>query len=264
MPAWPDMDDAKARRVAMERMASGAPARILASLEALPLSELLRQADAMRRAGHGNVIGYSRKVFIPLTQLCRDVCGYCTFAKAPREVEKSYLSPDDVLAIARAGEKAGCLEALFTLGDKPELRYGAAREARNRRGCDPTVDYLEAVCALVLKETSLLPHVNAGVMDEQDIARLRKVSVSQGIMLETVSARLGERGGAHFGSPDKNPQLRLAMIAAAGRQRVPFTSGILIGIGETRLGRIQSLLTLKALPDTDGHLSELLLQNFRL
>jgi len=215
----------------MERMVAEDPTRILASLEAVPLRELLQQATATRRAGHGNVISYSRKVFIPLTQLCRDVCGYCTFAKAPRGVAKAYMSPDDVLAIARAGEKAGCREALFTLGDKPELRYSAAREALNQLGFDTTIDYLEAVCALVLKETSLLPHVNAGVMDEQDIARLRKVSVSQGIMLETVSARLGERGGAHFGSPDKDPQLRLAMIAAAGRQRVPFTSGILIGIG---------------------------------
>jgi FO synthase len=247
----------------MERMVTQEPARILASLDGAPLSDLLRQAAAMRRAGHGNVISYSRKVFIPLTQLCRDVCGYCTFAKAPREVAKPYLSPDDVLAIARAGEKAGCREALFTLGDKPELRYGAAREALNRLGFDTTVDYLEAVCALVLKETSLLPHVNAGVMDEYDIARLRKVSVSQGIMLETVSARLGERGSAHFGSPDKDPQLRLAMIAAAGRQRVPFTSGILIGIGETRLERIESLLALKALHDEYGHLQEIIVQNFR-
>ena len=247
----------------MERMVTEDTARILASLEAVPLSELLQQAAAMRLAGHGNVISYSRKVFIPLTQLCRDVCGYCTFAKAPREVAKPYLSPDDVLAIARAGEKAGCREALFTLGDKPELRYGAAREALNRLGFDTTVDYLEAVCALVLKETSLLPHINAGVMDEYDIARLRKVSVSQGIMLETVSARLGERGGAHFGSPDKDPQLRLAMIAAAGRQRVPFTSGILIGIGETRLERIESLLALKALHDAHGHLQEIIVQNFR-
>lgn len=247
----------------MERMATEDTARILASLEAVPLSELLQQATAMRRAGHGNVISYSRKVFIPLTQLCRDVCGYCTFAKAPREVEKPYLSPDNVLAIARAGENAGCREALFTLGDKPELRYGAAREALNRLGFDTTVDYLEAVCALVLKETGLLPHVNAGVMDEQDIARLRKVSVSQGIMLETVSARLGERGGAHFGSPDKDPQLRLAMIAAAGRLRVPFTSGILIGIGETRVERIESLLALKALHDAHGHLQEIIVQNFR-
>jgi FO synthase len=257
------MGDAKARRVVMQRMATEDTARILASLEAVPLSELLQQATALRRAGHGNVISYSRKVFIPLTQLCRDVCGYCTFAKAPREVAKPYLSPQDVLAIARAGEKAGCREALFTLGDKPELRYGAAREALNQLGFDTTVDYLEAVCALVLKETSLLPHVNAGVMDEPDIARLRKVSVSQGIMLETVSARLGERGGAHFGSPDKDPQLRLAMIAAAGRQRVPFTSGILIGIGETRLERIESLLALKALHDTYGHLQEIIVQNFR-
>src|SRR5580704_3949531 len=229
----------------------------------MPLGDLLQQAAMIRRAGHGNVISYSRKVFIPLTQLCRDVCHYCTFAHPPRAGEPAYLSAEQVLEIARAGARAGCREALFTLGDKPELRYGAAREALNRLGFETTVDYLEAVCALVLKETSLLPHVNAGVMDEHDIARLRKVSVSQGIMLETVSARLGERGGAHFGSPDKDPQLRLAMIAAAGRERVPFTSGILIGIGETRLERIESLLALKALHDRYGHLQEIIVQNFR-
>src|SRR6202162_523157 len=158
----------------METISHAAPEWLLASLEDMPLDELLRCARDLRRSGHGTAISYSRKVFIPLTQLCRDVCGYCTFAKAPREVAKPYLSPDDVLAIARAGEKAGCREALFTLGDKPELRYGAAREALNRLGFDTTVDYLEAVCALVLKETSLLPHVHAGVMDAQDIARLGK------------------------------------------------------------------------------------------
>jgi FO synthase len=237
--------------------------RLLASLEAMPLDELLVRARDLRREGHGTSISYSRKVFIPLTHLCRDVCGYCTFAKAPREVARPYLAPEDVLAIARAGEQAGCREALFTLGDKPELRYGAAREALRELGFATTVDYLESVCALVLKETSLLPHVNAGVMSEQEIARLRKVSVSQGIMLETVSARLGERGGAHFGSPDKDPQCRLEMIAAAGRLRVPFTSGILIGIGETRLERIQSLLALRSLHDSYGHLQEIIVQNFR-
>nr|WP_245332793.1 5-amino-6-(D-ribitylamino)uracil--L-tyrosine 4-hydroxyphenyl transferase CofH [Bradyrhizobium erythrophlei] len=229
----------------------------------MPLSELFQRAQDLRRSGHGTAISYSRKVFIPLTHLCRDVCGYCTFAKAPREVAKPYLSPEDVLAIARAGEKAGCHEALFTLGDKPELRYTAARDALAELGFDSTVDYLESVCALILKETGLLPHINAGVMTEPEIARLRKVSVSQGIMLETISPRLGERGGAHFGSPDKDPQLRVEMIAAAGRQRVPFTSGILIGIGETRLERIQSLLALKDLHDQYGHLQEIIVQNFR-
>jgi FO synthase len=237
--------------------------RFLGSLEAMPLDELLARARGLRREGHGTSISYSKKVFIPLTQLCRDFCGYCTFAKAPREVARPYLAPEEVLAIARAGEKAGCREALFTLGDKPELRYGAAREALRRLGFATTIDYLESVCALVLKETSLLPHVNAGVMSEQELARLRKVSVSQGIMLETVSSRLGERGGAHFRSPDKDPWLRIEMIAAAGRLRVPFTSGILIGIGETRLERVQSLLALRTLHDSYGHLQEIIVQNFR-
>jgi FO synthase len=237
--------------------------RLLASLESMSLDQLLARARALRREGHGTLISYSRKVFIPLTHLCRDVCGYCTFAKAPREIARPYLTPEEVLAIARAGEKAGCREALFTLGDKPELRYRAARDALRRLGFTTTVDYLESVCALILKETSLLPHVNAGIMSEQEIARLRKVSVSQGIMLETVSSRLGERGGAHFGSPDKDPRLRMEMIAAAGRLRVPFTSGVLIGIGETRLERVQSLLALRGLHDGYGHLQEIIVQNFR-
>jgi FO synthase len=236
---------------------------LLEGFEATPLHELLASSMRLRSAGHGLSISYSRKVFIPLTHLCRDVCGYCTFARGPRQVAKPYLSPEDVLAIARAGEKAGCREALFTLGDKPELRYNAARAALGELGFSTTVDYLEFVCALVLKETSLLPHINAGVMAEGDLARLRKVSVSQGIMLETISPRLSERGGAHFGSPDKDPQVRIDMIASAGRQRIPFTSGILIGIGETRLERIQSMLALKHLHERYGHIQEIIIQNFR-
>ena len=237
--------------------------KLLVELESTPLSELLDQATALRRTGHGTVISYSRKVFVPLTQLCRDVCGYCTFAKTPKEVARPYLLPEEVLAIARAGEKAGCREALFTLGDKPELRYAAAREALDKLGFATTVDYLESVCALILRETSLLPHINAGVMSEAELARLRKVSASQGIMLETISSRLGERGGAHFGSPDKDPRVRMETIAAAGRLSIPFTSGILIGIGETRLERIQSLLALRALHERHGHLQEIIIQNFR-
>ncbi|MDB5655972.1 MAG: synthase subunit 2 / synthase subunit 1, partial [Tardiphaga sp.] len=251
------------REIHMNTAALASAEQLLATFEAMPLADLLRQARELRHAGHGTAISYSRKVFIPLTHLCRDVCGYCTFAKAPREVAKPFLAPEEVLAIARAGEKAGCHEALFTLGDKPELRYAAARTALTELGFESTIDYLEHVCALVLNETSLLPHVNAGVMTEDEIARLRKVSVSQGIMLETIAPRLGERGGAHFGSPDKGPALRMAMIDGAGRQRVPFTSGILIGIGETRLERIQSLLALKQSHDRYGHLQEIIVQNFR-
>ena len=247
----------------MELVSPAESERLLLALQAMPPRELLARAQDLCRAGHGTSISYSRKVFIPLTQLCRDVCGYCTFAKTPKQVARPYLTPEQVLAIARAGEAAGCHEALFTLGDKPELRYAAARDELRRLGFATTVDYLESVCALVLKETGLLPHVNAGVMSAADIARLRKVSVSQGIMLETMSPRLGEPGGAHFGSPDKDPQLRLEMIAAAGALRIPFTSGILIGIGETRLERVQALQALKALHDRHGHLQEIIVQNFR-
>jgi FO synthase len=238
-------------------------ARLLAEFDRAPLPELLAAAQALGRAGHGNVISYSRKVFIPLTRLCRDVCGYCTFATTPRHAGAAYLSPDEVLAIARAGRAAGCREALFTLGDKPELRYAAARAALRKLGHASTVDYLAAMCELVLAETGLLPHVNAGIMSEAEIGALRRVSVSQGIMLETVSPRLGEPGGPHFGSPDKDPHVRLAMIAAAGRQRVPFTSGILIGIGETRRERIASLLALHDVHARHGHLQEIIVQNFR-
>jgi FO synthase len=237
--------------------------RLLAEYERAALPELLEAARALGREGHGNVVSYSRKVFIPLTRLCRDVCGYCTFATTPRKAGAAYLSPDEVLAIARAGRAAGCHEALFTLGDKPELRYAAARTALRRLGYASTVEYLAAMCELVLAETGLLPHVNAGVMSEDEIAALRRVSVSQGIMLESVAQRLCEPGGPHFGSPDKDPQVRLAMIAAAGRQRVPFTSGILIGIGETRRERIASLIALRDMHARHGHLQEIIVQNFR-
>src|ERR1043166_2712166 len=236
---------------------------LLADYERAPLPELLAAARTLGREGHGNVISYSRKVFIPLTRLCRDVCGYCTFATTPRKVGAAYLTPDEVLAIARAGRAAGCHEALFTLGDKPELRYAAARTALARLGYDSTVTYLAAMCELVLAETGLLPHVNAGIMTEDEIAALRRVSVSQGIMLESVSERLCEPGGPHCGPPDKPPQVRLKMIEAAGRQRVPFTSGILIGIGETRRERIASLLALRDVHARHGHLQEIIVQNFR-
>ena len=228
-----------------------------------PLPELMAEAARLRDLGHGNIVSYSRKVFIPLTRLCRDTCRYCTFVRGPRGVASAYLSPDEVLAIARAGVDAGCQEALFTLGDKPELKYEAARRALARLGYKTTIDYLAAMCALVLRETGLLPHVNPGVMSEAEIAALRRVSVSQGMMLENVSPRLGERGGPHHGSPDKAPAVRLATIEAAGRLKVPFTTGILIGIGETRAERIDSLLAIEALHRRHGHIQEVIIQNFR-
>jgi FO synthase len=228
-----------------------------------PLPELMAEAARLRDVGHGNIVSYSRKVFIPLTRLCRDTCRYCTFVRGPRGAPSAYLSPDEVLAIARAGLAAGCREALFTLGDKPELKYGAARRALARLGHRTTIDYLAAMSALVLRETGLLPHVNPGVMSEADIAALRQVSVSQGMMLENVSPRLGRRGGPHHGSPDKPPAMRLATIDAAGMLKVPFTTGILIGIGETRAERIQSLLAIEALHRRHGHIQEIIIQNFR-
>ncbi len=227
------------------------------------MDNLLAQAARLRDLGHGDVLSYSRKVFIPLTHLCRDVCHYCTFATAPRKGERAFLSAEQVLEIARAGERAGCHEALFTLGDKPERRYTVAREELARLGHATTLSYLADMCALVLRETSLLPHVNPGVMSRDEIAMLRKVSVSQGTMLENVSARLTERGGAHFGSPDKAPALRLETLRQAGDLKVPFTTGILIGIGETREERIDSLLAIRALHEQYGHIQEVIIQNFR-
>jgi FO synthase len=250
----------------IDRAATGA---LLSASEALSLAEaddlapLMRAAAERRDAGHGDLVSYSRKVFIPLTHLCRDVCHYCTFAQPPRRGAAAYLDPDQVLAIARAGAEAGCKEALFTLGDKPELRYGAAREALARLGHDTTLSYLAEMAALVLKETGLLPHLNPGVMSRDETERLRAVSVSQGIMLESAAERLSRRGGPHFGSPDKVPAVRLAAIAAAGEAAVPFTSGILIGIGETRRERIESLLALRDLNDRHGHIQEIIIQNFR-
>src|SRR5207244_2815900 len=224
---------------------------------------LMPIAVALRDAGHGGVVSYSRKVFIPLTQLCRDVCHYCTFAHPPRAGEPAYLSAEQVLDIARAGARAGCYEALFTLGDKPELRYAAAREALAHLGHETTLSYLAAMAELVLRETGLLPHLNPGIMTRTDVERLRAVSVSQGIMLESAAERLRRRGGPHFGSPDKDPALRLETIRAAGEAAVPFTSGILIGIGETRRERIESLVALRDPHERYGHLQEIIIQNFR-
>ncbi len=228
-----------------------------------PLPALLRAAEEITVAGFGPAVTYSRKVFIPLTQLCRDVCHYCTFAKAPRSLARPYLSPEEVLAIARAGQLQDCKEALFTLGDKPELRYAAARRALDRHGAGSTLEYLERMAALVFHETGLLPHLNPGVMNREELARLRAVSASMGLMLESASERLSQRGGPHFGSPDKLPARRIETLRVAGELAIPFTSGLLIGIGETRLERIESLLALRDLHDEYGHLQELIIQNFR-
>ena len=224
---------------------------------------LLEVAARLRDAGHRNLVTYSRKVFIPLTHLCRDVCHYCTFAQTPKRLEASYLSIEQVLDVARRGAALGCREALFTLGEKPELRYRAARDALEDMGYASTLEYLSEAARLVYRETGLLPHLNPGTMTADELAMLRPVAPSMGIMLESAALRLTEKGMPHYGSPDKCPDVRLATIEEAGKARVPLTSGILIGIGETRRERIESLLALRDLHFTYGHLQEIIIQNFR-
>jgi FO synthase len=226
----------------------------------LPTDQLCAEA---RRLRPRRLVTYSPKVFIPLTTLCRDVCGYCTFARPPRRGERAYMSLDEVLAIARAGAAAGCHEALFTLGDKPELRYRVAREELAALGCDTTLEYLARAARLVLEETGLLPHLNPGVMSREELVALREVSASMGIMLETASDRLSDKGMPHYGSPDKLPVRRLETIAAAGELEIPFTTGILIGIGETREERLEALLAIRELDERYGHIQEVIVQNFR-
>ena len=226
-------------------------------------ADIVGAAESLTLEGHGRAISYSRKVFVPITQLCRNVCRYCAFAHRPANVPQPYLSPAQVLEIARAGAAAGCKEALFTLGDRPEARYRAARTALRELGCDSTLDYVAQMARLVHEQTGLLVHLNPGVMTGEEIARLRPLAVSMGMMLESASERLCERGGPHFGCPDKAPGVRLATIRAAGEHAVPFTSGLLIGIGETREERIESLLALRDAHDVHGHLQEIIIQNFR-
>jgi len=237
------------------------------------LERLLGLAGAVRDrglegAGRPGIITYSRKVFIPLTRLCRDRCHYCTFATDPaslrREGHDMFLSPDEVLAIARAGAELGCKEALFTLGDAPEARWPAAREWLDANGYDDTLSYVRAMAIRVLEETGLLPHLNPGVMTWEDFGRLKPVAPSMGMMLETSAVRLwSEPGGPHFGSPDKEPAVRLRVLADAGRQSVPFTTGILVGIGETPAERVESLLDIRRSAREFGHIQEVIVQNFR-
>ncbi len=226
----------------------------------LPTDQLCAEACRLRP---GRLVTYSPKVFIPLTTLCRDVCGYCTFARPPRRGERAYMSVDEVLEIARAGAAAGCHEALFTLGDKPELRYRVARDELAALGCETTIEYLARAARAVLEETGLLPHLNPGVMSRDELVALREVSASMGIMLETASDRLSGKGMPHHGSPDKLPARRLETIAAAGELEIPFTTGILIGIGETREERIEALLAIRELDERYGHIQEVIVQNFR-
>jgi FO synthase len=238
-------------------------AEALLSARGDALEALMGVATRLRDLGHGRTITYSRKVFIPLTMLCRDHCHYCTFAKPPARLERPFLTPDEVVAIADAGRRQECKEALFTLGDKPEDRYAVAREWLESYGYRSTLDYLRAVAIRVIEETGLLPHLNPGVMSWEDMARLKHVSASMGMMLETSAERLSERGGPHFGSPDKVPAVRLRTIEDAGRLSIPFTTGILVGIGETLRERAESLFAIRDLQRTYRHVQEVIVQNFK-
>ncbi len=244
-------------------------AEILLHARGAQLTELLSYASRVRdaglvAAGRPGVITYSRKVFIPLTRLCRDRCGYCTFVTVPGRLESAYLSPDEVLEIARQGAAMGCKEALFTLGDRPEARWPAARDWLDAHGYDDTLSYVRAMAIGVLEETGLLPHLNPGVLSWQDFQRLKPVAPSMGMMLETTSTRLfTEKGGPHFGSPDKDPAVRLRVLEDAGRSAVPFTTGILIGIGETLTERVDSIFAIRGVAREYGGVQEVIVQNFR-
>ncbi len=250
----------------MDKMATGhrpSHAEAMQLIDTVETADLMALAASLRDQGHGRTISYSKNVFIPLTHLCRDVCHYCTFAHPPKKGEVVFMSIDEIVETAKKGAAAGCKEVLFTLGDKPELRYRAAREALAELGHETTLSYLAEAAEAVRRETGMLPHLNPGIMTAEDFELLKPVSVSMGIMLETASGRLSEKGMPHYGSPDKEPSVRLETIRLAGVAKVPFTSGILIGIGETREERVESLLELRDLNDEYGHIQEIIIQNFR-
>ena len=228
------------------------------------LPELLAAASAAKERFKPGAITYSRKVFLPLTNLCRDYCGYCTFRRDPGDPGAHTMTPDEVLTVARAGEKLGCTEALFSLGDKPELLFPEMRETLRHLGYKSTLHYLEAMCELVLRETSLLPHPNPGLLSAEWIARLAAVSPSMGLMLETTNAALLAPGAAHDNAPDKVPAKRLRTIEDAGKQNVPFTTGVLLGIGESLEDRVDTLLAIRDLHERYGHIQEVIVQNFRV
>ncbi len=228
------------------------------------LPKLLAAARAAKQRFKPGVITYSRKVFLPLTNLCRDYCGYCTFRRDPGDPGAHTMTPDEVLAVARAGEKLGCTEALFSLGDKPELLFPEMRETLRHLGYKSTLHYLEAMCELVLRETTLLPHPNPGLLSAEWIARLAAVSPSMGLMLETTNAALLAAGAAHDNAPDKVPAKRLRTIEEAGKQNIPFTTGLLIGIGESTEDRVDTLLAIRDLHERYGHIQEVIVQNFRV
>jgi 7,8-didemethyl-8-hydroxy-5-deazariboflavin synthase CofG subunit len=227
------------------------------------LPALLSAAQAVRARFKPPVITYSRKVFLPLTNLCRDYCGYCVFRRDPHQPGAHTMTPDEVMEVVHAGERLGCTEALFSLGDKPELLFPEMRDTLRHLGYKSTLHYLEAMCEKVLRESSLLPHPNPGLMSAEWLQRLARVAPSMGLMLETTSTRLLAKGAAHDDAPDKDPAKRLRVIEDAGRQQVPFTTGILIGIGETLEERVDTLIAIRDLHAAYGHIQEVIVQNFR-
>jgi FO synthase len=235
----------------------------LAILQFAPLRDLLESASALRNRTKGRTISFSRKVFLPLTTLCRDRCGYCTFRRDPGDAGAHFMSPEEVLHAARAAQKAGCKEALFSLGDQPERAFSEAADFLAARGHPTTLSYLVTMTEMTLRETGLLPHSNPGLMPAADLAALRRSNASLGLMLESVSSRLLRRGEAHWQAPDKAPRLRLKTIEDAGRLRIPFTTGLLIGIGETAEERVDALLAIREIHQRHGHIQEVIIQNFR-
>jgi len=235
----------------------------LSLIEDGPSAALLEAAAAVRDRFKGRSVSYSRKVFIPLTHLCRDYCGYCTFRADPEAGVQPYMTPDEVLAVAETGRRAGCKEALFSLGDQPERAFPEAKAFLKRLGFDRTLAYLAAMSELVLEKTGLLPHSNPGLVGAEDLRRLRESNVSVGLMLESASPRLGRSGGAHWKAPDKVPSLRMRTIESAGQLSMAFTTGMLIGIGETAEERVDTLLAIRAANDTYGHIQEVIVQPFR-
>jgi len=244
-----------------EPISRDAACRLLQADDVLPA--LLSAAQLARARFKPGIITYSRKVFLPLTNLCRDYCGYCTFRRDPGQPGAHTMSPDEVMEVVRAGERMGCTEALFSLGDKPELLFPEMRDTLRRFGYKSTLHYLEAMCEKVLRESSLLPHPNPGLMSAEWLERLSRVAPSVGLMLETTSARLLAKGGAHDNAPDKEPAKRLRVIEDAGRRKIPFTTGILIGIGETPEERVDALVAIRELHEKYGHIQEVIVQNFR-
>ena len=227
------------------------------------LADLMNKASEKRDARWGSIVTYSRKVFVPLTNMCRDTCGYCTFVKHPDSPEANIMTPDEVLRVAKKGEVNGCKELLFSLGERPELRYEKSKEMLCALGYAKMTDYLRDMCEMVLQETSLLPHVNSGTLTNDEIDILRPVTGSMGMMLETLSRRLNRKGGAHYACPDKVPLQRLRTLKRTGKKNVPFTTGILIGIGETREERLEALREINLIHQEYGHIQEVIIQNFQ-